>query len=354
LEACKGLEELGLYPIFADTCIFVRKDQKLIVGLYVDDMVILGNDLKTVQSFKAGTAKRWEIKDLGEVRKILGLEITRDRAKRTIKITQTAFADELIAEYGLTDAREARTPPASLELLEPVSVKDKLADVDQYQRVIGKLLYLMRGSRPDICFSVTRLSRYVARPAEKHLRGARQALRYVKGTRKFGISFSALGKGQKVEGYVDSDYAGDCTDRRSTYGSVFMLLGGPLAWYSRKQRSVSTSTTEAEYVALCQGSKEAVWLRDLLRELGFVQFLGDSREVQMYSDNQGCIALAENPENHARSKHIDVQYHYTRQLVEYGKIKLDYCPTEDMLADVLTKPLGFRAFSRCVQRLVGP
>jgi KUP system potassium uptake protein len=117
---------------------------------------------------------------------------------------------------------------------------------------------------------------------------------------------------------------------------------------------VSTSTTEAEYVALCQGSKEAVWLRDLLRELGFVQFLGDSREVQMYSDNQGCIALAENPENHARSKHIDVQYHYTRQLVEYGKIKLDYCPTEDMLADVLTKPLGFRAFSGCVQRLVGP
>jgi hypothetical protein len=74
----------------------------------------------------------------------------------------------------------------------------------------------------------------------------------------------------------------------------------------------------------------------------------------MYSDNQGCIALAENPENHARSKHIDVQYHYTRQLVEYGKIKLDYCPREDMLADVLTKPLGFRAFSGCVQRLVGP
>jgi hypothetical protein len=181
-----------------------------------------------------------------------------------------------------------------------------------------------------------------------------QVLRYVKGTRKFGISFSALEKGQRIEGYVDSDYAGDRTDRRSTYGSVLMLLGGPLAWYSRKQRSVSTSTTEAEYVALCQGSKEAVWFRELLKELGFVQFLGDLREVQIYSDNQGCIALAKNPEDHARSKHIDVQYHYTRQLVEYGKIKLDYCPTEDMLADVLTKPLGFRAFSGCIQKLVGP
>src|SRR5689334_8082054 len=118
----------------------------------------------------------------------------------------------------------------------------------------------MRGLRPDICFLVTRLSRYVARPVEKYLKGIRQTLRYVKGTRKFRISFSALGKGQKVEGYVDSDYTRDYTDRRSTYGSVFMLLGGPLAWYSRKQRSVSTLTIEAEYVALCQGSKEAVWL----------------------------------------------------------------------------------------------
>ena len=97
-----------------------------------------------------------------------------------------------------------------------------------------------------------------------------QVLKYVKGTRTFGISFSGLEKGQRVEGYVDSDYAGDCMDRRSTYGSVFMLLGGPLAWYSRKQRSVSTSITEAEYVALCQGSKEAVWFRELLRELGFI------------------------------------------------------------------------------------
>jgi hypothetical protein len=143
-------------------------------------------------------------------------------------------------------------------------------------------------------------------------------------------------------------------DCRSIYGSVFILLGGPLAWYSRKQRSVSTSTTEAEYVALCYGSKEAVWFRELLKELGFIQFLGGAREIQIYSDNQGYIALAENSEDHARSKHIDIQYHYTRQLVEYGKIKLDYCPTENMLADALTKPLGFQAFNRCIQRLVGP
>jgi hypothetical protein len=130
LEACKGLEELDLYSIFADTCIFVRKDCRLIAGLYVDDMVILADDIQVVQDFKTGIAKRWKIKDFGEVKKILGLEITRDRAKRTLKITQTTYMDELIAEYGLTDAREAKTPPVSLELLEPTSGKDKLADVN--------------------------------------------------------------------------------------------------------------------------------------------------------------------------------------------------------------------------------
>jgi len=181
-----------------------------------------------------------------------------------------------------------------------------------------------------------------------------QVLRYLKGTREFGVAYSGLDDGQKLEGYVDSDYAGDRTDRKSTYGSVFMLYGGPVTWSSRKQQSVSTSTTEAEYVALCQGNKEAVWLRSLLLETSFHQFLGDSLGVQMYSDNQGCIALAENPEGHSRAKHIGVQYHYSRQLIEYGKIKLDYCPTEDMLADVLTKSLGPRAFKECSRKLTGP
>lgn len=178
--------------------------------------------------------KRQEIKDLGEVKKILGLKITRDRAKRIIKITQIVYTDELITEYGLIDAREARTLSVSLKTLEPMSEKDKLANIDYYRRVIGKLLFLMRGSRPDICFTVSRLSRYVAKPAKKYQRGVMQVLRYAKGTRDFGISFLGLEDRQKVKGYVDSDYAGDCMDRRSTYGSVFILLGGPLAWYSRK------------------------------------------------------------------------------------------------------------------------
>lgn len=354
LEAAKGLAELGLEPIFADACVFVREDKSLIIGLYVDDMVILANDISIIREFKEAIAKRWEIKDLGEVKKILGLEVTRNRQTRSIRITQSAFTDEIISEYGFTGARPASTPSGSSQHLEPTSASDQLFDVSRYQRVIGQLMYLMRGTRPDICFVVSRLSRYVARPAEKHWKCAMQVLRYLKGTCEYGTAYLGHDIGQKLEGYVDSDYAGDVTDRKSTYGSVFMLYGGPVAWTSRKQQSVSTSTTEAEYVALCQGNKEAIWFRRLLRETGFNQFLGDSLEVQIYSDNQGCIALAENPESHSRSKHIGVQYHYSRQLIEYKKIKLNYCPTEDMLADVLTKPLGARAFRECSRKLTGP
>lgn len=356
IEAAKGLAELGLEPTFADACVFIRKDRSLIVGLHVDDMLILAKDITVIREFKRAIAQRWEIKDLGEVKKILGLEVTRNRSTRSIRIAQVAFTDEIVAEYGLTDARVSSTPSGSPDLLEPVSARDdgKPADADRYRRLIGQLMYLMRGSRPDVCFVVTRLSRYVAQPAERHWKCALQVVRYLKGTREFGTTYSGSHTGQKLEGYVDSDYAGDRTDRKSTYGSVFMLYGGPIAWTSKKQASVSTSTTEAEYVALCQGSKEAMWLRKLLQETGFPQLLGESLGVQMYSDNQGCIALAENPESHSRSKHIDVQYHYTRQLVELGTIKLDYCPTKDMLADILTKPLGFRAFMECARKLVGP
>ena len=156
-----------------------------------------------------------------------------------------------MAEYGLTDARPASTLYGSPESLEPVSKGEELADVNRYQRAIGQVIYLMRGSWPDICFTVTCLSRYVAMPAARHWKCAMQMLRYLKGTRNLGTTYSRLGIAQNLEGYVDSDYAGDRMDRKSTYGSVFMLYGGPVAWTSRKQPSVSTSTTEAEYVALC-------------------------------------------------------------------------------------------------------
>ena len=141
-------------------------------------------------------------------------------------------------------------------------------------------------------------------------------------------------------------------DRLSTYGYVFKLCGGPVAWTLKKQRSVSTSTTEAEYVALCQTSKQAVWYSGLLRDIGYSKYLKDDFTVPLLCDNQSAIALADNPENHARSKHIDVQFHYVRQLLAYNKITVDYCPTSHMLADALTKPLRLSVYRTCIKGML--
>jgi hypothetical protein len=153
-----------------------------------------------------------------------------------------------------------------------------------------------------------------------------------------------------LRGYSDSDYAGDHTDRHSVSGHIFMLNMGPISWASAKQRCVATSTTEAEYIALCEASKQGQWLRTLLQEIGREKLLGGrGHRVQLFGDNQASLAIAADPMSHRRTKHIDVRYHYVRQLVAFGKMDVDYIRTEDMLADVLTKPLPLPAFSRCIK-----
>ena len=140
-------------------------------------------------------------------------------------------------------------------------------------------------------------------------------------------------------GYSDSDFASDTTDRRSTMGYAFLLGGAAVTWASRKQQSVSTSTTEAEYVGLCNAAKEAVWIRNLLQYIGRSQYAGKEQATLIYGDNQGALRLVANPEFHAKSKHIDVQYHYVRELLEEGTIRTEYIRTSEMAADCLTKPL---------------
>ena len=157
---------------------------------------------------------------------------------------------------------------------------------------------------------------------------------------------------QALKGYSDSDYTGDLADRLLTYGYIFKLYGRSVAWTLKKQQSVLTSTTEAEYVALCQTSKQAVWYSGLLRDIGYSTYLKDGFTVPLLCDNQSAIALADNPENHARSKHIDVQFHYVRQLLAYNKITVDYCLTSHMLTDTLTKPLRLSVFRTCIRGIL--
>ena len=175
-------------------------------------------------------------------------------------------------------------------------------------------------------------------------------LRYLQHTKAMRLRYGGDNSAQReLFGYADTDFAGDSKDRKSTMGYAYLLHGGAITWSSRKQRSVATSTTEAEYMGLCNAAKEAVWLRNLLKSLGHEKYAGQSTRI--YGDNQGSLKLTANPEMHDRSKHIDVQYHYVRELAEQGVIKVEYMPTADMAADCLTKPLTRQLHERNLELL---
>ena len=203
-----------------------------------------------------------------------------------------------------------------------------------YRNIIGSLMYAMTGTRPDIAYAIGALSQFNENPGELHWKAAKRVLRYLKGTKDFTLVYR---KGQKsLEGYSDADWGANPDDRRSTTGYLFTLSGSCISWNSCKQPTVALSSTEAEYMALSQATKEAIWLKWLLEELGFHT---PSQASIIHSDNQGCIALGKNPVHHARTKHIDIHHHFIRERIETGEIQVVFCGTDDMLADVLTKGL---------------
>ena len=194
-------------------------------------------------------------------------------------------------------------------------------------------------TRPDISVAVGVLSQHMASPNEDHWNGIKRILRYLQGSISHGLKFEA---GDVLIGYSDADWAGDLNTRRSTSGYIFKIGGATVSWCSKRQITVARSTTEAEYVALSLASQEAVWIRKLLLEIGFAV----DGATTLYEDNNGAIDLSRNPKYHNRTKHIDISYHFTRERVTSGELNIIYCPTENMLADIMTKGLGRPKFEQ--------
>ena len=183
--------------------------------------------------------------------------------------------------------------------------------------------------------AVGEVAKYCEKYGKQHWTAAKRVLKYLKTTADYSIVFNGKHK-QELQGFADASWASDLDSRRSTTGYVFFLHNSVVSWKSKRQPTVATSSTEAEYMALYSATQEAVWLRLLLSELGCTL----ETATKIYEDNQGCIALAKNPVFHARTKHIDIKYHFLREKVEEGVIELEYMPTDKMVADGLTKSLG--------------
>jgi len=223
-----------------------------------------------------------------------------------------------------------------------------------YRSIIGSLMYLMIATRPDLANSVGIVSRYLANPSEEHLTAAKRILRYVRGTKDYTLTLGPSTEGSfDLHRYADADWGNDVDTRKSTTGYVFYVGSGAISWCSKRQSTIALSSTEAEYTALCASVQEAIWLRSLLEEVKYPCYT--LTPTTIYEDNQSCIALAGNPVHHARTKHIDIKCHFIRDHADKEDINIVYCPTKEMVADVLTKPLPRPAFEQHVKALgVGP
>ena len=217
-----------------------------------------------------------------------------------------------------------------------------------YSSVVRSLMYSMICTRPDLAHSVSVVSRFMSNLGKQHWQGVKWILRYLRGTTSVGLVYGEAGGAENgIIGYVDFDYAGDLDQRRSLTGYVFQINGCTVSWKSTLQHVVALSTTEAEYIALTEAIKEALWLKGLLGELGFQQ---DS--VEVLCDSQSAIHLSKNQVFHERTKHIDVRLHFIREVLSGGKVQVKKVITEENAADMLTKSMPALKFQHCLGLLL--
>ena len=349
-----ALIELGLRPTHSDSCVYVMRNSNTVMYLlvYVDDLLLVASDSDQLASVKTQLGNRFDMKDMGEAQFILGVQIKRDRAKRQLHLSQAEYIRMVLERFDMQECKPVASPMATGVKLLKVDPADtssgQLVDSTPYASAVGALMFAALVTRPDIAFAVTSLCQFMSAPGNDHWQAVKRVMRYLRGTRHLGLTYGwAGGDNRELYGYSDSDWGNDTNDRRSFTGWVFLLHDAAVSWQSCKQPTVALSSVEAEYMAATQATREAVWWRAFLTELG----LSPTAATIVHSDSQGSIALGKNPEHHKRTKHIDIQHHYVREQVIAGTVTSPYISTDDMVADVLTKPLAADRHNRLVRAM---
>ncbi|KAJ4712638.1 Retrovirus-related Pol polyprotein from transposon TNT 1-94 [Melia azedarach] len=342
--------EIGYTRSPYDCCVYYSKATNgslIYLVLYVDDMLIAAENKSDVQKLKDLLSVEFEMKDLGAARKILGMEIYRDRSKKKLFLSQKGYIQKILSRFGMSTAKPIDTLSAANAHLSiafaPKSVEEKeyMSRVP-YASVVGSLMYAMVCSRPDLAQSVSVVSRFMGEPGKEHWQAVKRIFRYLKGTFDVGLIYG--GDTQcLVTGFSDSDYAGDVDSRRSMTGYVFTLGSSVVSWKATLQPTVTLSTTEAEYMALTEAAKEGIWLKGLVSDLGLYH-----DQAIVYCDSLSAICLAKDQVHHERTKHIDVRYHFLRS---EKRIKVNKVGTADNPADMLTKSVPHSKFQHCLDLL---
>ncbi|KAL0550370.1 hypothetical protein IC582_014879 [Cucumis melo] len=338
------ITQLGFTSSPHDTALFTRHTPQGIVLLllYVDDMIITGNDPHAISDLQHYLGQHFEMKDLGSLNYFLGLEVS--RRSDGYLLSQAKYASDLLARSGITDSNTASTPLDPNVHLTPYDGVP-LENVSLYRQLVGSLIYLTV-TRPDIAYAVHIVSQFMAAPRTIHFTAVLRILRYVKGTLGHGLQFSSQSS-LVLSGYSDADWAGDPTDRRSTTGYCFYLGDSLISWRSKKQSVVSRSSTESEYRALADATAELLWLRWLLADMGVPQ----QGPTLLHCDNRSAIQIAHNDVFHERTKHIENDCHFIRHHLLSHTLLLQSISTTEQPADIFTKALPSTRFNQIRTKL---
>jgi len=339
-----AIKSFGFQQSKADYSLFTKVQGASFTAilLYVDDMIITGNDTATVGKLKRFLHNHFRIKDLGNLKYFLGIEVA--YFKQGIAISQRKYTLDILKDAGMIGSRTTKIPMEQNQRLTP-SEGELLKDPSPYRRLVDHLLCLTI-TRPDIAFSVHVLSQFMQQPRKPHLDAAHRVLRYLKLAPGQGILFPSHGKLQ-LKGYCDADWASCPTTKRSVTGFCVFLGGAPISWKSKKQSVVSRSSAESEYRSMASLTCELVWLKQLLCDLQ----VPHSQPTLLYCDNQAASHIATNPVFHECTKHIEIDCHTMREKIQLGLIKTTYVPSTQQIADIFTKPLGSLLFHNLLRKL---
>ncbi|RDB21876.1 Retrovirus-related Pol polyprotein from transposon TNT 1-94 [Hypsizygus marmoreus] len=319
----------------------VVKEEQTITSTYTDDVTGMSSTIEGAAKAKQELGQKYDLKDLGELKLVLGIRVDRDRSIGLLTLSQEEYLKRVLERHGMSNCSPKYTPlPPGIILTKsqsPTTAEEHNYMKDKpYREVLGAVMYAQIATRPDLSFAVASLSRFSSDPGKAHWQALMHVLQYIKATLHYKLRYGGVGYNSFTPyGYVDSDYAADTDTRRSVSGHVFLQAGGPSAWGSKYQATVAMSTTEAEYMAISRAVQQLQWMFSSLAEIGFPQ----ARPAKLYADNAGAISLTENTKGNARIKHIDIRHHYVRDRVEDGDISITFVPSTDNLADLFTKPL---------------
>nr|KYP38863.1 Retrovirus-related Pol polyprotein from transposon TNT 1-94 [Cajanus cajan] len=333
-----------------DCCVYHKKVEDgfmIYLLLYVDDILIAAKNKSEIQNLKALLSGEFDMKNLGAAKKILGMEIYRDRSQKKLFLCQKDYIQKILHRFGMHNAKPLSTP---------MSVKEKLKNVAQtlsqteqnnvlqvpYASAVGSLMYTMVCTRPDLAYAVSVVSRYLNQPQKEHWQAVKRIFRNLRGTSDIGLIYGA-NTNCCLAGYSDADYAADLDGRKSITGYAFTLKSYLVSWKATLQSSVALSTTEAEYMALTEAAKEGIWLKGLISDLGVKQ-----EHALIFCDSLSAICLAKDQVHHERTKHIDVRYHF---IISERRIKVQKIDTLHNPADMFTKFVPKSKFFHCLDLL---